>query len=86
MVRFEGEMTLLELADVIGAGHDWRGVAGIAYRSGCEMVTTPMRALVDDLDLLPYPERSFEPETSWKVVGDCAATYALRTTISSTTK
>lgn len=112
VVHFEGEMTLLELADVIGRGHDWHGDAGIAYRSGGEMVTTPMRALVDDLDLLPYPERSFEPEsalgrkalrllasrgctrtssarrskTSWNVVGDCAATYALRTTISSTTK
>ena len=64
VVRFEGEMTLLELADVIGTGGDWRGIQGIAYRQGDELVTTPMRALVDDLDRLPYPERNFEPETA----------------------
>ena len=64
VVRFEGEMTLLELADVIGTGRDWRGIQGIAYRQGGEVVTTPMRALVEDLDRLPYPERNFEPETA----------------------
>lgn len=64
VVRFEGEMTLLELADVIGAGKDWHGIQGIAYRSGDDVVTTPMRALVDDLDSLPYPERNFEPEAA----------------------
>ncbi|MFN2461297.1 MAG: cobalamin-dependent protein, partial [Candidatus Velthaea sp.] len=32
VVRFEGEYTLLELADVIGSGGDWRSVDGIAYR------------------------------------------------------
>jgi anaerobic magnesium-protoporphyrin IX monomethyl ester cyclase len=64
VARFEGEMTLLELADVIGAGKDWRTVPGIAYRGEQEIVNTPMRALVDDLDTLPYPDRSFEPETA----------------------
>jgi radical SAM superfamily enzyme YgiQ (UPF0313 family) len=64
VVQFEGEMTLLELADVIGAGEDWRTVQGIAYRREHEVVTTAMRPLVDDLDLLPYPERTFEPETA----------------------
>jgi radical SAM superfamily enzyme YgiQ (UPF0313 family) len=63
-VRFEGEVTLLELADVIGAGQNWRRVEGIAYREGQEIVTTAMRQLVDDLDQLPYPERNFEPETA----------------------
>jgi len=63
VTRFEGEMTLLELADVIGRGEEWRSVPGIAYRDeGGEVRTTPMRALVDDLDLLPYPDRSYEPE------------------------
>ena len=64
VVRFEGEMTLLELADVIGVGMDWRSVHGIAYRSEAQVETTPMRALVDDLDSLPYPDRSYEPETA----------------------
>lgn len=64
VVRFEGEMTLLELADVIGIRKSWRGVQGIAYRNGQDVVTTPMRPLIDDLDQFPYPERDFEPETA----------------------
>lgn len=64
VARFEGEMTLLELADIISTGKDWRTVPGIAYRGEQEIINTPMRALVDDLDTLPYPDRSFEPETA----------------------
>ncbi len=68
VVRFEGEMTLLELADVIGNGRDWRIVPGIAFRADNEsadsIATTPMRALVDDLDQLPYPDRNYEPEAA----------------------
>ncbi|HTQ57901.1 MAG TPA: radical SAM protein [Bryobacteraceae bacterium] len=64
VVRFEGEMTLLELADVIGAGRDWHSVQGLAYRAPQGVVNTPLRPLVDDLDTLPYPERGFEPETA----------------------
>jgi anaerobic magnesium-protoporphyrin IX monomethyl ester cyclase len=64
VVRFEGELTLLELADVIGAGREWREIQGIAFRKDQEIITTPMRALVDDLDRLPYPERKFEPEAA----------------------
>jgi anaerobic magnesium-protoporphyrin IX monomethyl ester cyclase len=64
VVRFEGEMTLLELADVIGHGQDWRTVPGIAYRSGDQIANTSLRALVDDLDQIPYPDRNYEPETA----------------------
>lgn len=64
VVRFEGELTLLELAGVIGAGGDWRSVQGIVYRRGAEIAATPMRPLIDDLDRLPYPDRTTEPETA----------------------
>jgi anaerobic magnesium-protoporphyrin IX monomethyl ester cyclase len=64
VVRFEGEATLVELADVIGTGAEWREIHGIAFRGPEGVVTTPMRALVHDLDDLPYPERNFEPETA----------------------
>jgi anaerobic magnesium-protoporphyrin IX monomethyl ester cyclase len=62
VVRFEGEMTLLELADAISTGNDWRGIPGIAYLRDQEVVTTPARALMEDLDQLPYPDRNYEPE------------------------
>ena len=63
VVRFEGEMTLLELADAISTGGDWRGIQGIAYRGGEEITLTPSRALIEDLDSLPYPDRNYLPDT-----------------------
>jgi radical SAM superfamily enzyme YgiQ (UPF0313 family) len=58
VVRFEGEMTLLELVDCLGSDRDWRGIRGIAYRQGAEVIATPLRPLIEDLDQLPYPERN----------------------------
>jgi anaerobic magnesium-protoporphyrin IX monomethyl ester cyclase len=62
VVRFEGEATLVELADAISTGKDWRSISGIAYRGDAEVIATTARALVEDLDQLPYPERNYEPE------------------------
>ena len=58
VVRFEGELTLLELADSLGTGRDWRSLEGIAYIHHGEVVATPLRRLVADLDELPYPKRA----------------------------
>jgi len=63
VVRFEGEFTLLELADALSAGQDWRNISGIAYRSDDRLTATPARLLLEDLDQLPYPERNYQPET-----------------------
>jgi radical SAM superfamily enzyme YgiQ (UPF0313 family) len=60
VVRFEGEETLLELANVLSAGRDFRGIDGIAYREGSEIVCNQLRPLIRDLDSLPYPERTFQ--------------------------
>jgi len=59
VVRFEGEATLLELVDRLGAGRPWRTILGIAYLEGDVARATEMRPLIDDLDQLPYPERTF---------------------------
>ena len=62
VVRFEGEMTLLELADAISTGGDWKDIHGIAYRRGDEIIATQARPLIENLDQLPYPERNYELE------------------------
>lgn len=63
VVRFEGESTLLELADALSTGNDWHNISGLCYlRDGVATATTP-RALLEDLDQLPYPERNYQPET-----------------------
>jgi radical SAM superfamily enzyme YgiQ (UPF0313 family) len=59
VARFEGEHTLLELVDFLSTGRPWHAIHGLAYRKGDAIVATPMRHLVDDLDALPYPLRSF---------------------------
>lgn len=61
VVRFEGEVTLVELADAVSTGDDWRTVHGIAYRGPDAVTLTPARALLENLDQLPYPDRDFEP-------------------------
>lgn len=71
VVRFEGEMTVLELAERLGSGADWRSVRGIAYRTGADAVATPPRPLIQDLDELPYPDRSAGQRTA--VLGRYAA-------------
>src|SRR5919106_2828505 len=53
VARFEGELTLLELCDRIGLGRDWRDVEGIARLERGEVVLTPMRPLLPNLDELP---------------------------------
>jgi len=63
VARFEGEETLLELADCLSIGRDWHGLDGLAYREGEAIVASPMRHLIRDLDSLPYPVRSFDKNT-----------------------
>jgi radical SAM superfamily enzyme YgiQ (UPF0313 family) len=61
VVRYEGELTLLQLVTALHAGSQWRELEGIAYRRGDEIIATPARKLLPNLDDLPYPDRDFEP-------------------------
>ena len=61
VVRFEGELTLLELVTRLSHEEDWHAIQGLAYRTDEQVVSTSLRPLVDDLDLFPYPERDFKP-------------------------
>lgn len=62
VVRYEGEATLNELVDRLSSRGDWRQVSGIAYREKDEVKVTEPRALVHDLDTLPFPYRPYGPE------------------------
>lgn len=55
VVRGEGEATLLELTELLSQQKEWRAIAGISYRSGSEIISTPNRSLITDLDSLPSP-------------------------------
>jgi len=58
IVRGEGEATIVELVDVLESGGPLKDVRGITYRDGDSLVSTPDRPLIEDLDSLPFPDRS----------------------------
>ena len=49
----EGEYTMLELAQVLEAGKDPASVQGLRLKRGDEIVRTPPRPFIEDLDELP---------------------------------
>jgi anaerobic magnesium-protoporphyrin IX monomethyl ester cyclase len=62
VARFEGEMTLLELVERLGACEEWRDVAGLAFLQDGRVAESAPRPLISDLDELPLPYRPKETE------------------------
>jgi radical SAM superfamily enzyme YgiQ (UPF0313 family) len=62
IVRYEGELTLVDLLGRLRAGDEWRDTPGIAFLEDGRPVESETRALVQDLDSLPFPYRPFPPE------------------------
>ena len=58
VVRFEGEQTIVDIAAAVVEGRSWRDIPGIAWRDGDLVRTTGPRTAVEDLDDLPWPERT----------------------------
>jgi anaerobic magnesium-protoporphyrin IX monomethyl ester cyclase len=53
----EGERTLPELLEHLHQPEAWHAIAGLAYRNGGTPCAAPPRALITDLDSLPFPLR-----------------------------
>ena len=53
IVRGEGEETMVDLMNVLSSGGDLSKVRGIAYRDNGNIVATPARDFIKDLDTLP---------------------------------
>lgn len=62
VTQYEGELTLLELADALSTGRDWRCIPGLIHAGGNSADAGQPRPLLRDLDDLPWPVREFEPE------------------------
>lgn len=58
VVRFEGEVTLVELVRRVAAGEEWRGLDGLAWRDGDLVTSAPLREPIHALDDLPMPDRA----------------------------
>jgi len=57
MVRFEGEHTVLDLANHLRQNRDWKKISGISYRKNGTLVNNELRPLEPDLDNFPFPYR-----------------------------
>jgi anaerobic magnesium-protoporphyrin IX monomethyl ester cyclase len=57
IVRFEGEYTMLELAECIRSGTDWKRIDGIVYKENGKLVINHPRPFEKDLDTFPFPLR-----------------------------
>ncbi len=57
VVRFEGEETLLELVSNVDHPARWADIRGLSYRAGSKITTNSARALIADLDSIPFPAR-----------------------------
>jgi len=57
IVRGEGEQTSLELAKCLEKNGDLKKVLGINFRNNGQIISTPDRPLIKDVDSLPFPDR-----------------------------
>ena len=55
----EGEYAVLDLAMAIEAGEDPYGIKNLHFNVGGEIVRNEVRPLIEDLDSLPFPDRSY---------------------------
>lgn len=63
----EGDITIVDLVKCLDAGGDLSQIAGIIYREGTELRTTPARPLIKNLDDLPLP--------AWHLLPGFVTTY-----------
>jgi len=57
IIRGEGEHTSLELAKCLEKKGDLKKVLGINFRKNGQIISTPDRPLIKDIDSLPFPDR-----------------------------
>lgn len=57
----EGEETIVELLESLDRPQNYPAIQGLIFRDGAEIRQNPLRPLIPDLNLLPFPDRSGQP-------------------------
>lgn len=84
IVRGEGEYACRELAKCLEKGGDLRKVDGITFRHNGNIVSTPDRPLIKNIDELPFPDRNLmNAEYTSTIFGVKVATKKFTTVLSS---
>jgi len=55
--RGEGEHAIVELADKMDSGSDYTRTLNCWFKKGAEIIQNDQRFLIENLDILPYPDR-----------------------------
>ena len=58
IVRGEGEQTALELTRTLEKEDNLKNVSGITFRNNGNIISTPDRPLIKDVDTIPFPDRT----------------------------
>ncbi|MGB9854255.1 MAG: B12-binding domain-containing radical SAM protein [Candidatus Bathyarchaeales archaeon] len=69
IVRGEGEQTLLELLQCISSHCDPQKIMGITFRKDENIVRTPDRPFIEELDELPFPAYHYFPLKRYRLFG-----------------
>src|SRR4030042_4209142 len=69
VVKGEGEETLLEIAQKLPARRSLEEVKGIVFRKDGQIVETPARPFIQDLDALPRPAYHLLPIDMYRIHG-----------------
>jgi anaerobic magnesium-protoporphyrin IX monomethyl ester cyclase len=71
VVRGEGEQTIIDLVDTISKSNlkDLDRVAGITFRKNGQIIRTPNRQFIQDLDKLPWPSYDQFPLEKYRLFG-----------------
>jgi len=69
VVRGEGEQTILEVVASLKEGGKLSNISGITLRKNGEIVKTPDRPHIQNLDALPYPAYHLFPMDKYRIYG-----------------
>jgi len=69
VVRGEGELTLLELAQNNADPKTLPDTRGITFRNNGQIIKTPNRPFIEDLDALPRPAYKYVPMDKYRIYG-----------------
>ncbi len=63
VVRGEGEFTLLELVRALEGKIEFKDILGLGYKESGGPKVNPLRPLIEDMDILPYPDKDLTYKT-----------------------
>lgn len=58
IIKGEGEITFFEIVKAIKSNDDFGGIDGVIFRDRKGIIENQDRVLIENLDILPYPDRS----------------------------